>query len=209
MQRTRAQSILIAVIVASVGLIVPAKAQLPDYNTTDSLCAAFVGRPSGNARGQTVMITCDIVRQTVIEIGRQTTHDPFQELVTFVRRHASARFEDMLADDNDLRNACSREYLIFFQTAYSCTIGTPSRFVLNLSGTIQRVEVSMPTSSPAMQAQFSKAAARTGVDKFSDDAIALTMQAYAMRLRQLAGENEIYRSDGHVLYLTILNPSGS
>jgi len=196
-------------LLASIGLIVPARAQLADYNTPDSLCAAFVGRPSGKARGQPIMITCDIVHQTITEIGRQTTHDPFQALVTFLQRHASKRFEDILAEDNNLRGSCSREYLPFFQTAYFCTIGTPSRFVLYPSGTIQRVEVSMPTSSPAIQAQFHRAAVRTGIDEFSDDAIALAMQAYAMRLRQVAGENEIYRSDGRVLYLTILNPSGS
>lgn len=209
MKRTRALSMLIALAIASIGLICPANAQLSDFNTTEGLCAAFVGRPGGKTRGQSPVITCDIVRQTVTEISRQMTHDPFQALVTFVQRHAATRFEDILAEDNDLRGTCSREDLVFFQTAYSCVLGAPSRFVLYPSGTIQRVEVSLRTSSPAMRAQFSRVAERTGIDDPSDDARALAMQAYAMRLRQIAGENEIYRSDGRALYLTILNPSGS
>lgn len=200
---------LIALGIASIGLICPANAQLSDFNTTEGLCAAFVGRPSGKTRGHSPVITCDTVRQTVTEISRQTKHDPFQALVTFVQRHAAMRFEDILAEDHDLRGSCSREYLVFFQTAYFCALGTPSRIVLYPSGTIQRVEISIPTSSPVMQAQFSRVAERTGIDDFSDDAIALAMQAYAMRLRQIAGDNEIYRSDGRALYLTILNPSGS
>lgn len=203
-------AVILSLLVAIIIFLSSASARVIDYNSADSLCTAFDGRPLGQAHGQTVAITCDLVRRVVAEAAKRMMVPPFRMFTAAVRREATARFEDTLADPKEgrLRNACSRD-LLSLQPSYLCNLGGALvRFVLNPSGIVQRVEVSISASNPEMQATISRAAVQTGVDQFSDDGIALSMQVYAMRCRQVSDADEVYRTDGRTLYLTILNTSG-
>lgn len=200
-------SLMLGALSASMALLSPAAAQTIDYNSVDSLCTAFEGRPIGQARGRTYAITCEVVREMATSLASSVTVPPFRRLTTRIRQTANSRFEDMLADPKEsaFRASCSRDFLTL-QRSYSCSMNdVPVRFVLKPDGTILRVEISVSTSNPQMQAEISQAAAQTGVDRFSDDGIALLMQTLAMRFRQVSDEDEIYRTDGRTVSVTILN----
>lgn len=205
---------IVPILVAfSAGVVIfsPPRAWAIDYNSTASLCAAFDGQPLGRARGQTVAITCDLVRRVVAATAERITVPPFRMFTLAMRRQATVRFVDTLAEPKEsaLRKSCARD-LLHFTSSYSCHLsGILIRFVLNPSGTVQRAEISISASSPEIQAEMAQAAVQTGVDQFSNAGIALSMQVYAMRCRQVSDLDEVYQTDGSILRITILNFAGS
>ena len=185
-----------------IGMYGAASAQDIDYNSPEGLCAAFVGRIAGERRGVTFPITCEMVHSVV---DSQTITVPFfRRFTVHLRQDANRTFDEIIKDDKPLHDSCYHE---LFQKAYSCGIadGLSLRFVLNSDGTISRVEIAISVSNPELRAGFSRSASQTGVDRFSDDGIALVLHAMAMRCRQLSDNDELYRTDGKAIHVTIIS----
>ena len=182
--------------------------QAQDYNSAESLCAAYVGQPILVAKGQTRVATCDLIRNVVTRLGQVITVTPFSALTRRVRASPTKLWAEIMVEPA-LRDGCSREWTIQ-DTAYICRMASlPTRVILNPSGTIARWEISIPVSSPILQNQFALGAADIGVDSYTDQGVRLMTDALAMRFRQIASEGEFYRVNQSSLNVTITNIYGN
>ena len=179
--------------------------QAKDYNSAESLCAAYDGQAIAVKQGQTSVANCDFFRKAVAHESQAVTTTPFSALATNTRTHPDKLFADLMKEDPNFGNTCSRET----PTSYSCPIGDiPVRVVVNPSGTIARWEIFQSLSSPSMQRAVTQGASDSGVDGYTEQGKRMLFDLFAMRLRQLASDGEIYQVRDGSLVTTINNLPG-
>ena len=75
------------------------------YDTADSLCVAFVGRPYGTADGKTLLMNCKFIQYVVGAFREEVTIPPLRQLAMQLRRGANTPFHDQLIDPNNVNLA--------------------------------------------------------------------------------------------------------
>ena len=177
------------------------------YDTADSLCVAFDGRPYGTANGKTLLMNCKFILYIVGAFREEVTISPLRQLATQLRRGASMPFKDQLTDPNNvnLAHSCSIDRLQE-KPQYLCKSNdTLARIFLRDDGSVQRAEVALPASASPLQATLTLRTKVDRIDILADEGVAFLMQALVMRFRQIGDPDVDYRTDGRTLFGTISN----
>ena len=186
----------------------PLGTQAQEYNSAESLCAVYAGRPYVHGLGQVHPMTCDHIRATVRVFEQGILEAPLDGLARVVAKSPDYRWDRTLGRPSqpDYRD-CKREQ--GSGASWTCPVDDEVlRFVLNPGGTLNRIEIVWDWNRPDLAAVMQGEMARKGIDHFTDDGRAMMMHAVAMRFRRIVAEGVRVTPDGRTLNISIHNMRG-